>query len=413
MRAGSPPIESSQRAVETAAKLLAWCEAKDWAGYDPYDALNSRIFQALPFLNLKLVRLAATQAIKRCPINARPLLLVPETHNPKGLALFLKAFLSLDRCGLLERAGLVSSIVDKIEELRSPDARYWAWGYSFPWQGRKVLVPRGAPNLICTTFVADALLDLYETRGEARFLNMATSAADYLLNELYWTEGNSVAGFSYPLPSSRSQVHNANFLGAAFLCRVGKHSGERKYHEAALKAARCSAGRQRADGSWLYGELATQGWIDNFHTGYNLCGLRAIGQATGTDEFEKCVERGFSFYRRHFFENNGAPKYFHDRAYPFDIHSVAQSIITLLTLKDLDPENVRLAHSVLEWTMANLWDERGFFYHQKSQRITVKIPYMRWGQAWMLLALAALIEDGAEIEASPARGVQRLEAVAP
>jgi hypothetical protein len=32
-------------------KLLAYCRANDWAGYDPYDALNSGIFKALPFLN--------------------------------------------------------------------------------------------------------------------------------------------------------------------------------------------------------------------------------------------------------------------------------------------------------------------------------------------------------------------------
>jgi len=29
-----------------------------------------------------------------------------------------------------------------------------------------MLVPRGAPNLVCTTFVANALLDLYEETGE-------------------------------------------------------------------------------------------------------------------------------------------------------------------------------------------------------------------------------------------------------
>src|SRR5262245_66612236 len=80
-------------AREIALKLLSYCRANDWAGYDPYDALNSRIFQALPFLNFKLARLALTQANKRSPINFRPLLLVPKSHNPKGLALFLVSLL--------------------------------------------------------------------------------------------------------------------------------------------------------------------------------------------------------------------------------------------------------------------------------------------------------------------------------
>ena len=37
-------------------------------------------------------------------------------------------------------------------------------------------------------------------------------------------------------------------------------------------------------------------------------------------------------------------------------------------------------------------DERGFFYYQKRRFYTVKKPYMRWSQAWMLYALARLLE---------------------
>ena len=392
-----PCREDLAAAKDASLKVLAYCRANDWAGYDPYDALNSRVFKVLPFLNVRLSRLALTQAMKRCPVNLRPLLLVPKTQNPKGVALFLTAFLKLAKLGLLDQEEeLVGIMAEKLSDLRSPNTPYWCWGYSFPWQTRTLLVSRGAPNLVCTSFVANALLNLYEASREARYLNMAVSAAEYILNELYWTENNSVAGFSYPAPSSRSQVHNANFLGAALLCRVYKYSGEQKFREPALKVARYSAAKQRADGSWDYGESPTQQWIDNFHTGYNLCALRRIGQEAGTAEFNTYVSRGFEFYRAHFFREDGAPKYFHDRTYPLDVHSVAQSILTLLELKDLDEANVTMAHTVFKWAMANLWDERGYFYHQKFGYGTIKIPYMRWGQAWMLLALATLLEDGCD-----------------
>ena len=36
-----------------------------------------------------------TQALKRSPINVRPLALIPKTQNPKALALFLSAFLRI------------------------------------------------------------------------------------------------------------------------------------------------------------------------------------------------------------------------------------------------------------------------------------------------------------------------------
>lgn len=379
-------------------KLLAYCRANDWAGYDPYDALNSPVIKYLPFLNFRLPRIALTQTLKRSPLNFRPLLLIPKTENPKAIALFLMAFLKLKRAGLLEDENLIPLMIEKLINLRSPNNpsnsnnSYWCWGYSFPWQTRTILVPRGAPNLVCTAFVANALLDAYESSGESRYLNMAASAAEYVVNELYWTDGDSTACFSYPLPSLQIRVHNANFLGAALLCRVHKHTGEKKLLEPALRVARYSAAKQQGDGSWDYGESSSQRWIDNFHTGYNLCALRAISEYAVTSEFEPNIRRGFEFFKRHFFRDDGAAKYFHDRTFPLDIHSVAQSIITLLAFKGLDENNVNLAFSVFEWAMAHMWDQQGYFYYQVLPYFKNKISYMRWSQAWILLALATLLE---------------------
>ena len=253
-------------------------------------------------------------------------------------------------------------------------------------------MPRGAPNLVCTVFVANALLDAYEDFSMPRYLSMAVSAADYIIEELYWEE-DAIAGFSYPLPGLRSGVHNANFLAAALLCRIYKHCDKKKFLDPALKVARYSASRQYDDGSWDYGELFKQRWVDNFHTGYNLCALRSIGQYARTSEFESHIRNGFEFYLKHFFRNDGAPRYFHNRTYPIDIHCVAQSMITLLKLKDLDKGNVELAYSVCEWAINHMWDEQGYFYYQTLPFYKIKISYMRWSQAWMLLSLSTLLEN--------------------
>ena len=378
---------------QTLRKLWAYCQASDWSGYDPYDALNSRFFAALPFLNSRLPRLILTQTLKRSPINLRRLMVIPKTQNPKALALFLSAFLKLAKIGWTELEGLIPLMVDRLNALRSPASSYWCWGYSFPWQTRTLIVPRGSPNLVCTTFVAAALLDVYEQRRDSRCLAMAASAAEYLLNELYRDDGSSAAGFSYPHPSHGSQIHNANFLAAALLCRVYMHNGERKFLSPALRAARSSASLQNSDGSWCYGEEPSQGWIDNFHTGYNLCALQSISRYAGTTEFDTCLRRGFEFYRAHFFLDDGAVKYFHNRTYPIDAHCVAQSIITLLTFRDLDPGNVPLARSVFQWAMHHLWDDRGFFYCQVLRFCTNRTSYMRWTQAWMFLAISMLLSE--------------------
>jgi hypothetical protein len=383
-------------------KLLAYCETNNWAGYEPYDATNSRLFTAFPFLNTKIVRLPLTQALKRSPIDIRRFLLIEKTQNPKALALFLSSLLKLSKAGVGNYSAQIEGICARLVELRSPDVQYWCWGYSFPWQTRTILVPRWAPNLVCTAFVAGALLDLYEDRQEERWLEIAASSARYILDTLYWERGD-VAGFDYPLPGSRNQVHNANFLAAELCCRVYKHTGDDTYLKPALKAARYSASQQRADGGWDYGEAASQKWIDNFHTGFDLSALQSMAKLLNSSEFDAAIRHGFEFYKKHFFREDGAVRYYHDRTYPIDAHCFAQAVITLLDLKHLDQGNVALAQSVLDWAIKHMWDERGFFYYRVLRSCTIRTSYIRWTQAWMLLALVRLIVDGSQVDNSVPR----------
>jgi hypothetical protein len=375
-----------------ALKLLDYCGTAGWAGYDPYDALNSRLFRALPFLDFRLARLAMTQVVKRSPINLRSILLIPKTRNSKGMALFLSSLIKLDRKGFLGDEGLIKSMAEELLAMRIADSRYASWGYSFDWQTRHYLVPKTTPNIICSTFAANSLLDGYERLRHVPWLEIAASTADFLLDRLFWREGPSTACFSYT-PIERARVHNANLLGAALLCRVSRLSGDSRFLEPALDAARYSAGRQHEDGSWAYGEAPAQNWIDNFHTGFNLVALRKIREYTGTTEFEASIRRGFEFYKSRFFQDDGAPRYYHNASYPIDIHSAAQSIITLIAFADFGTDTIDLACSVLDWTLTNLRDRRGFFYYQKSPYYTIKIPYMRWSQAWMLNALSSFLSD--------------------
>ena len=377
-------------------QLLDYCKSRNWAGADPYDALNSEWLASFPALNRRIPRLILTQCLKRSPVDLRPLLRIPPTQNPKALALFLSAFVKMKRMGLLENRQLIDEMVERLEQQRSPNNRHFCWGYSFPWQTRSVLVPRGAPNLVCTVFAANALLDVYEESQDGQCLEMALDAARSI-HRLHWEEPGGRTGFSYPLPSSRAVVHNANFLGAALLCRIDRLFHEPELAEAGLKAARYSVRQQMPDGAWAYSDLKTQQWIDHFHTGYNLCALKSIGRA----EFEPCLQRGFQFYRTHFFRDDGAPKYFHNRDWPIDIHSVAQSLITLTTLKDMDCGNAQRAQSVLDWTLRHLWDSQAFFYYRAHPFWKIRTSYMRWSQAWMMLALATVLDDSHQLAQSP------------
>ena len=73
---------------EAYVKLFAWCRRHDFAGYDPFDGLNSRLFQTSPLKNSRMARLLWTQLFKRSPINFRSLVRVAPERNAKGIALF-------------------------------------------------------------------------------------------------------------------------------------------------------------------------------------------------------------------------------------------------------------------------------------------------------------------------------------
>ena len=109
----------------------------------------------------------------------------PPCAGPKAISLFLAALLKIEKFDGVGQEDLIGSMIETLIALRSPGTSYWCWGYSFPWQTRTIVVPRWAPNAVCTSFVASALLDAYEQRRDPRCLIMAVSAAEYILNDLY------------------------------------------------------------------------------------------------------------------------------------------------------------------------------------------------------------------------------------
>src|SRR5262249_8737958 len=117
----------------------------------------------------------------------------------------------------------------------------------------------------------------------------------------------------------QSSIHNANMLGASLLARAAKHNRSDQYFQVARSAMEYSCSRQLEDGSWWYAEAPKYHWIDNFHTGYNLDCLDDYIAASGDEEFRRNLEIGLGFYKSHFFEDNGCPRYYHTRTYPVDI----------------------------------------------------------------------------------------------
>jgi hypothetical protein len=370
-------------------ELFSWCRTRDFAGHDPFDALNSRLFQATPLAQSRNARFIWTQLVKRSPLDVRDVIRVPAERNAKGIALFALAQLAnYRRLKTEESRQRAKEMLAALWSMRIDGYSGAAWGYNFDWQSRNFFAPREVPTLVATAFAARALVegrqDLQDLQDEAR------SVCEFIKNDLPRSVDNeNEVCFSYA-PNSRTRVFNASLLAAEVLASAG----EDEFLDLAERATRYVVNNQRPDGSWSYGADPKQSWIDNFHTAYILFSLHRIINTTSFGvEFQAALKRGYEYWKHNFFLADGWPKYYHDDPYPADAHAAASAIVTFLECRSLDNDALRMAQKVASWTIQHLRDSRGFFYYQRRRFYTIRKPYMRWTEAWMLYALSRLLEE--------------------
>ncbi len=434
-------------------KLSRFLERDNFKGYDPYDGLNSKFLRFLTF-NRKWLRIAVIQFMKRFPINLRHLFGIAKGRNPKAMGLLASAYIELYKQTKDENyLKKVREILEWLMQNRSQGYLGSAWGYNFDWQSAIFYIPKGGPTVVNTAFIANAFLDAYEITKEKNYLDIARSSCDFIMKDLQRTSLQSLAEgkghpdriinssygtgraerestdsitkknipsplmgegkgegemtnssycFSYT-PIDKSCVHNANLLAAELLARVYSITNEENLLRSVEQSVKFTMSYQNPDGSWYYGLATRQKYIDSFHTGFVLVSLyNLINYIDATDDGRfrphtlslqgrQILLKGYEYYKKTFFEDDGLPRYYHNNVYPIDLHCSAQGIITFLRFKDYDKNAVDIAKKIANWAIDNMWDDKkGYFYFQKMKLFTNKIQYLRWPNAWMFLALARL-----------------------
>lgn len=369
--------------------LLDSIASDAFAGYDPFDGLNSKLFDKSPLSRVTFFRLAWLQFHKRMPINLRPLCLVPKKRNPKGVGLMiLGLLLEYERSAKPTYLAQATELGDwLLTQTSAPDQwKHACWGYHFDWQARAFYVPKGKPNIITTCYVSRALMALGKATQDSRFTESAHDSAHFIVKSLYNNDPQNPA-FAY-IPGEKAFVHNASLWGAALVAQIAQQTENQAYLQMAYDVAMRSVREQEEDGAWRYGDQPHHQFIDGFHTGYNLEALDIVRKAVNTTDFDQSIQKGLSYYVQNFFLDDGTPKYYHNKTLPIDMHSSAQAIITLLTLGNTQ-EHFELSDRVVSWTLENMYlhKEKRFIY-QITPYGKNKVNYARWTQAWGYYSLA-------------------------
>ena len=367
-------------------QLDQYVQKEDFRGWDLFDGLNSKLFKNSFFYRSALLRLVWIQFFKRSPLNLRSLARVPKEYNAKGLGLFISGLIANDR---LQEA---TFLLEQLKDMTCNGFQGTSWGYNFDWQARAFYVPAGKPNIVTSVFAGNAFLDYFDATQNQNALVFGEHTCDFILNHLIQYEDEETLCFGY-IPGETARVHNANMLGAALLARVYSYTNKDILLEKSRKAMAYSIAALNPDYSWPYGELHHHQFIDNFHTGFNLVALREWMDYTGDRRWDKNLISAYRYFIETFWLNDGTPKYYYNSLYPIDIHCSAQGIITCLKLAEFDDRSLELAKKIAVWAIENMWDNKGYFYYQKTKYFTNKISYIRWAQAWMFYALSLFLNQ--------------------
>ncbi len=382
---------SAERLDAVLDAVYAWSRARGYRGHNKHDALNSPLLRALLGWG-KWPRILAIQTVMRAPVNLRPLLAVPRTYNPKGLALFAQGLLRRYRATrreehLAEAETLLALLLD----LRARGSWHGdAWGYLYPWQDLGFFAPAGTPNAVVTSFVCEAFLDAYRWTGKDDHLAAVGRVLPFFQRDLtiLKDEAEELCLSYMPLPMTM-RVMDVSILIAAVMAQYAELAGDASAVTTARRLAGYVVKRQTPEGAWFYTDPPSDSPIrhDNYHTGFILDALWRYMAASGDRRWEPDYRLGLKFYAERLFNPDGAPRWMSDRDTPHDIHGAAQGILTFARHRDDWPG---LAERIAAWALANMCDPSGRFYYQQTRFYTKRFTLLRWCNAWMARALAEL-----------------------
>jgi hypothetical protein len=385
----------NREVLKTIEMLEQYISKQEFKGYDPYDTLNSWI----PFHWAgKWGPPIAIQFQKRNPINIRPLIGIKKGYNPKGMGLLLKSYSLLyyhsKNEDYLQKANWIYAW---LLNNYSTGFSGMCWGYNFDWASPGDFIPAYTPSVVATSFVVDGLYEYYKLTKTPKAKEAILSAAKYICKDIKITTFPQGKSYSYT-HISEGCCYNASLLAAEILAKADKINNRNDHSENINLAIDFVLSKQKTEGEWWYSynpKTNSERKQIDFHQGFVLVSLYNLNRLLSTPrkDVDDSIKLGLQYYRKNQFFENGQSLWRIPKKWPVDIHNQSQGIITFTKLEEFNGDYGDYAKTIAEWTIKNMQSPHGFFYYRKNRILTNRIPYMRWSQAWMLLALTELVSN--------------------
>lgn len=363
-----------------------------YLGWDPYDGLTTELY----FINKSYIfRLLFTYFNKFSPINCRNLFRI---YRKEFTQTYMFLGLSKIELGRYSEAEIFLKKI--LLDSKYSKFGYHCWdGVDMPIQMRNCYKEKIAPSVISTELAARFILNyLKATEIKTQSLIDVLISVNTYLNQYMLTNYDDLLHFKYYDTSPNELfVFNANANTCAFLAELDMFNNSASNKDIVYKVISSVIKYQQNDGRWNYSvnlKTGIQKKQVDFHQGFILDSILRILNAYGDDlTLKKSYQRGLDFYMKNQFLPSGQGIYRYPKKWPVNIHNQAQGIITFTRAAEAGFGNkyMEFARTIAEWTINNMQDPDGHFYYMKYPIFTNKIPYIRWSDASMALALSVFI----------------------
>lgn len=378
------------------SQLIHWTKSQDYSGWDPYDGLSGEF--AVKFKKNLPISSMFLQLNLYSPVNIRKILGTPKNRSNKGIALIARAYLIL--YDITQREEFRVEATKLLEHLENNSVKYKgniAWhGNKFDYVSVGHISDPTIPTVVGTTEAIKTFLKAYESLGDHHYIEVVESSLTFIEKELLSQKNGYKYVKYYPSEDNKLVVNVSALTLETFSKYLQEHPRE-DLLQICRELSHTITKLQAADGRWPYSYYFKNRFFYNqtdYHQGFILDGLTSylsIADKERRKTMLEAIEKGASFYRHRQFTDDGYSYYRFPIKYPIDIHNQAQGIITFTKLAQIQEKYRGFPERILSWTIKNMQSGEGYFFTHRWPILVNQIPYMRWGQAWMMLSMATYL----------------------
>lgn len=398
-------------------KFCGWLNSSGGVSYDPYDVLGTRYgrWARRVYYRKNPLGIVLTAPLVLMEILAPHFrrLFVSKRRYPTADAQLALAFLNLYEARWETAADLPANAnghrsrivwLNKARHLASDLLKQssqgysgFCWGYPFDWQHVNGFMPKGTPHITATPYCYEVFARLFDITGEPEYLDVARSITAFVCRDLIDTPtGDGAAASSYT-PYDRGKVVNASAYRAFVLFDAARRFDNKTCATKAERNLRFVLDSQRSDGSWLYAvDNPPEAFVDNFHTCFVLKNLYKLNQHLESSEVSHAVQRGYKFYRNNLIDSNGVPKTYavapRMEIVRVEMYNFAEAITLGALFRNDIPEAFRIADELAARLVRQHQLPKGHFVTRIYRGgFRHSVPYLRWPQSQLFLALTNLL----------------------